>query len=79
MKAKSIKGTSAAEIQTALQECTRDGFKPTLAIVFISVNQDRKAVVNLLVKQNIDVIGATSSREFVNGHQREEVIVICND
>ena len=80
MKAKSIKGKSAAEIQTAFLECTRDGFKATLAIVFISVKQDRKAVVNLLVKQNIDVIGATSSGEFVDGHQSEgEVAIILLD
>ena len=43
MKAKSIKGKSTEEIQSALQQSMADGFKPTLAIVFISKSQDRKA------------------------------------
>lgn len=40
MKAKSIKGKSTEEISSALTESMSDGFKPTLAIVFISVKQD---------------------------------------
>src|SRR4051812_31227658 len=36
MKAKSIKGTSTEEISSALDKATADGFKPTLAIVFLS-------------------------------------------
>jgi hypothetical protein len=42
MKAKSIKGKTAEEIEVALERSMSDGFKPTLAIVFISVKQDRK-------------------------------------
>jgi len=76
MKAKSIKGSSAAEIQLALQDVINDNFKPTLAIVFISVKQDRKAVCELLRKAGIDVFGATSCGEFINGHQSEGEIVI---
>ena len=34
MKAKSIKGKSAEEIKTSLQESMADGYQPTLAIVF---------------------------------------------
>ena len=48
MKAKSIQGKSPEEIQVALQQNMADGFKPTLAIVFISVKQDRKAICKLL-------------------------------
>ena len=48
MKAKSIKGKSPEEITTALQESTADGFKPTLAIVFLSIGQDREGICNLL-------------------------------
>ena len=44
MKAKSIKGTSPAEIKSALEESIADGFMPTLAIVFLSVNQDRNTI-----------------------------------
>ena len=60
MKAKSIKGNSPEVIKSALQECMTDGFKPTIAIVFISIKQDRKAVCEILQKEGIDVLGATS-------------------
>ena len=40
MKAKSIKGKSPEEIQTELDKCMQDGFKPTLAVVFLSMSQD---------------------------------------
>jgi hypothetical protein len=76
MKAKSIKGNSPEVIKSALQECMTDGFKPTIAIVFISIKQDRKEVCEILQKEGIDVLGATSSGEFINGHQSEGEIVI---
>ena len=60
MKAKSIRGRSAEEIHSALQQSMADGFRPTLAIVFISIKQDRKAVCEILDKEGIDIIGATS-------------------
>lgn len=71
MKAKSIRGSSAEEIDSALQQSMADGFRPTLAIVFISIKQDRKAVCEILGKEGVDIIGATSSGEFINGHQSE--------
>ena len=71
MRAKSIRGRSADEIDSVLQQCMADGFRPTLAIVFISIKQDRKAVCEILHKEGIDIIGATSSGEFINGHQSE--------
>jgi hypothetical protein len=76
MKAKSIKGRSPEEIQSALVEIMADGFKPTLAITFLSIRQDRKSVLEILSEKNIDVIGATSSGEFINGQQSEGEIVI---
>ena len=76
MKAKSIKGRSAEEIRSALQQCVDDGFNPTLAIVFISIKQDRNAICEILQDKGIDVIGATSCGEFINGHQDQESIAI---
>jgi len=76
MKAKSIKGKSATEIQSVLQQSKADGYKPTLAIVFISIKQDRNAVCEMLSKEGIDILGATSSGEFINGHQSEGEMVI---
>ena len=76
MKAKSIKGKSPEEIQSALQQSMTDGFKPTLAIVFISIKQDIEAICDILDKQAISIFGATSSGEFVDGEIGNESIVI---
>lgn len=80
MKAKSIKGKSTEEIQLALQRVIENDFYPTLAIVFISVKQDRKIVCEILRKEKIDFFGATSCGEFINGHQSEgETVVLLLD
>ena len=36
MKAKSIKGKTVLEIEAELQKSMEDGFRPTLALIFIS-------------------------------------------
>jgi hypothetical protein len=71
MKAKSIKGNSTDEIREALNQALRDGFKPTLAILFISIKMDRHAVCEILQQEGIDFLGATSCGEFINGYQSE--------
>ena len=48
MLAKSIKGKSLSEIQIALADSLADGYKPTLALVFMSINHDINALCNLL-------------------------------
>ncbi len=76
MKAKSIKGKSPDEIKSALNTCMADGFKATLAIVFISIKQDRNAVCEILDSEGIDILGATSSGEFIDGFQSQGEIAI---
>tara|TARA_R100000306_G_scaffold260_4_gene640 strand:+ start:19515 stop:20675 length:1161 start_codon:yes stop_codon:yes gene_type:complete len=76
MKAKSIHGASVADIQKSLEQVIDETFKPTLAIIFISIKQDRKAICQLLDSKNIDVFGATSCGEFTNGHQTEGEIAM---
>jgi len=66
MKARSIKGNSPEEIKMALHENMKDGFTPTLAIIFSSVKQDWKAINDLLDKQGIAVFGATTNGEFID-------------
>jgi hypothetical protein len=77
MKAKSIKGKSAEEIKTALQQSMADGFAPTLAIVFLSVKQDRSAVSNILGEKGIAVFGATTNGEFIDENTGQGTIAIC--
>lgn len=76
MKAKSIKGKSTEEIQNALSESLADGYKPTLAIVFMSFKLDIEAVCELLNDDGIQIFGATSSGEFISSEIEESSIVI---
>ncbi len=66
MKSKSIKGKSTEEIKTALEESIDDGYKPTLAICFISKSLDRSTITNLLDAACISVFGCTTNGEFID-------------
>ena len=66
MKAKSIKGASTEEIKSTLQRNMADGFKPTLAIVFASIKQDRNAICKMLDDKGIDIFGVTTNGEFID-------------
>ncbi|MEO7446476.1 MAG: FIST N-terminal domain-containing protein [Ferruginibacter sp.] len=76
MIAKSIKGKSTQEVLDELENAQADGFVPTLAIVFLSVQQDQGAIVDLLDKHSIQVFGATTSGEFTDGDIEEGSCVI---
>ncbi|MFO7999904.1 MAG: FIST N-terminal domain-containing protein [Marinilabilia sp.] len=76
MKAKSIKGKSPEEIQSALEKSIADGFKPTLGIVFISVKQDIASIISILDRKNIQIFGATSSGEISGSDISHEAISI---
>ncbi len=76
MKAKSIRGQTPAELGQALEESMQDGFKPTLAIVFMSVKQDRGEVVKLLDQRGISIYGATSNGEFIDEELGKESIAV---
>jgi hypothetical protein len=66
MKAKSIKGKSTEEIKATLEKSMAEGFKPTLAICFISKSQDRNAITELLDAKGISVFGCTTNGEFID-------------
>jgi hypothetical protein len=76
MNAKSIAGNSPQEIETALVQNTLDGFNPTLALVFISVKQDRVAICKILNDKGIQTFGSTTSGEFISPEISEGGIVI---
>ncbi len=76
MKSKSIKGKSPEEIKTALIESMADGFKPALAIVFLSVSQDRDAICKLLDAEDIAIFGATTSGEFIDEVTEKGTVVM---
>lgn len=76
MKAKSIKGTSPDEIRNALQQCLEDGFTPTLAIVFLSVSQDRDTIRQLFTEANIAIFGATTNGEFTDEDPEKHSVAV---
>ncbi len=53
-----------------------DGFKPTLAIVFLSVSQDRKKICEILVAKGIVIFGATTSGEFIDEVTEQGTVVM---
>ena len=80
MKAKSIKGKSLKDISSALSDAMNDGFRPTLAIVFLSISQDRFGITEFLDKNGIAVFGATTNGEFVNDeHDTNSTAIILLD
>jgi hypothetical protein len=80
MNAKSIKGNSPPDIQSALNESMADGFKPTLAICFISIKQDRKTICKLLSEKGIAIFGATTNGEFIDeNHSKESAAILLLD
>jgi hypothetical protein len=53
-----------------------DGFKPTLAVVFLSIKQDRDALCAMLDKNSIAIYGATSNGEFIDEEYEQGTIAI---
>ena len=76
MKAKSIKGKSTEEVQSALTKSMADGFRPTLAICFISKNLDRKAISALLDAEGISIFGCTTNGEFIDEQTENGTVAI---
>lgn len=76
MKARSIKGHSAVELEAALKALLSDDFRPTLAMVFLSVKQDRKGISSMLDSHGIAVFGCTSNGEFVDEDLGKESFAI---
>ena len=76
MKAKSIKASTVNEAEQAVQECMTDGYKPTLAIVFMTYTKDYEALCKMLDGHGIQVFGSTSSGEFIDNEIGQESITI---
>ena len=76
MQAKSIKGKSPEEIQSELEQSMQDGFRPTLAVVFLSVSQDRNAVNKILSNAGVKIFGATTNGEFTDENPEKFSVAI---
>ncbi len=76
MEAKSLQAKDSAGTAKKLNALLAEGFKPTLAFVFISVTDQLDAVMELMRSNGIDVFGATSSGEFTEDGLQDEGISI---
>ena len=76
MISKTIKANSTEAIAQEIERVTSESFKPTLAIVFLSIKQDWKKISQVLDQKEIAVFGATTSGEFIDGDIEEDSIVM---
>lgn len=64
MRARSIKGRSPDDIKTVLQQSMEDGFRPTLAIVFLTNVEDIEAISAALDTAGMTIFGASTFQKF---------------
>lgn len=76
MQAKNIYGETMDEIKSKFANATTDGFTPTLAIVFCSITQDRKAITEFFNEKNVQVFGSTTAGEIIDDEVLEHSSVI---
>ena len=76
MRVKTIKAYSIAELQSELEGSLQGEYKPTLAIVFLSIKQEHELVCSLLDNEGIQIFGCTTSGEFNSAEVAEGSIVV---
>ena len=76
MKAKSIKGKNAAEIKAVLETNMADGFKPTVAIVFLEADMAQEEICSVLSEKGIQIFGASSGSNFTDGEIESNAVAI---
>lgn len=80
MNAKSIKGKSTEEIQSALAEITKDGFKPTLAFIFITSQANAESLRVLMNQYGIAIFGASTPEKFTEqGMESDDIVALLSD
>ena len=80
MKAKSIKGKSPAEIQSALQQSMLDGYKPTLAFIFITEIKEINEITAIMDAAGISIFGASTSEKFnEQGIEATGIVILLLD
>ncbi len=80
MKAKSIKGNSLPAIQVALTESKKDGYNPTLAIVFLTAIDNAEPIRTLLAQEGMFIFGISTSEKFTEqGMETDDIVVLLLD
>lgn len=76
MEAKNIHGENIDEIKSKFSNAVTDNFSPTLAIVFCSAMQDRKALIDFFNEKKVDIFGSTTAGEIIDSEVMEHSTVI---
>ena len=76
MEAKNIHGKTIEDIKSAFLKATEDGFKPTLAITFCSIIQDRKELSRFFKEKDIAIFGSTTAGEILDAEILEQSTVV---
>ena len=63
-ESQSIQEKSLEASKNALSETAENDFSPTLTIVFLSINRDRKAICKILEAKGIAIFGAIANCEL---------------
>ena len=80
MKAKSITGKSPEEIKIGLVQGIADGYKPTLAFVFLTELEDIDPISAMMDAEGISIFGASTSEKFTEqGIEPEGIVVLLLD
>ncbi|MBK6817569.1 MAG: FIST C-terminal domain-containing protein [Saprospiraceae bacterium] len=80
MKAKSIKGKSTEEIKNALDQSMDDGYKPTMAFVFLTDQEEIDAISAVLDAEGIAIFGASTSEKFTDeGIEPDGIVLLLLD
>lgn len=80
MKAKTIKGNSPVEIEQALDENIKDGFKPTLAIIILSKVDNAEAIQSIFDRKGIAIFGISTAQKFTSeGVVSDDIIAMLMD
>ncbi|MFS8083237.1 MAG: FIST signal transduction protein [Ginsengibacter sp.] len=76
MKAINIYGENIADIKSAFSKAVTGDYTPTLAIVFCSPVQDRKALTDFFNEKKIDFFGCTTAGEIIDDEVLEKSTVV---
>lgn len=76
MKAKSIKGKTAAELKLAIETSFTEGFRPTVAIVFLSNDAELDAITKLLSENRIQIFGSSTGSNFIDGEIESDATIV---
>lgn len=80
MNAKSIKGKSSEEIKVALAESMSVGFKPTLAIIILSNDEDTEQLQSIFEAKGIAIFGITAPQKFTEqGMESDDILAMLMD